>query len=61
MLVRNINDSQHWRSRAAQMRGIAIKMMGTEAAILINDLADEYDRLAEKAAAPAGIVSRLSA
>jgi hypothetical protein len=61
MRVRDINDHQHWRGRAAQMRGIAIKMMGTEAAILINDLADEYDRLAEKAAAAARVVGRLSA
>jgi hypothetical protein len=41
-----INDPQHWRNRAAQMRSLAIKMMGTEAAILMNDLADDYERVA---------------
>jgi hypothetical protein len=50
MFARDINDPQHWRGRAAQLRGIAIKMMGTEAAILINDLADDYERLAKRAA-----------
>ena len=32
--------------RAARLRGLAIKMMGTEAAILMNDLADDYERVA---------------
>jgi hypothetical protein len=32
--------------RAARLRGLAIKMMGTEAAILMNDLADDYERSA---------------
>jgi hypothetical protein len=50
MLARDSNDPQHWRGRAAQMRALAIKMMGTEAAILMNDLAVHYDRLAERAA-----------
>jgi hypothetical protein len=42
------NDPEHWRNRAAQMRTLASTMPG-EAAILMNDLADEYDRLAERA------------
>jgi len=40
------NDSKHWRDRAAQIRGIAIKMQGTEAAILMGDLANDYDKFA---------------
>ena len=46
MIERDISDPKHWRGRAAQMRELAIKMMGTEAAILITDLADDYERLA---------------
>ena len=46
---RNTNDPQHWRDRAAQMRSLAIKMAGSEAAILMNDLAADYDKLAERA------------
>jgi hypothetical protein len=46
MLDRDISDPEHWRDRAARMRGLAIKMLGTQAAILMNDLADDYDRLA---------------
>ena len=46
MIESGSTDPQHWRERAARLRDLAIKMMGTEAAILINDLADDYDSLA---------------
>jgi hypothetical protein len=42
-------DPQHWRDRAAQMRALAVKMAGSEAAILMNDLANDYEKLAERA------------
>ena len=43
---RGSTDPQHWRVRAARLRDLAIKMMGTEAAILMNNLADDYERVA---------------
>ena len=46
MIERGSTDPQHWRERAARLRGLSIKMMGTEAAILMNDLADDYERSA---------------
>ena len=49
MARRDTNDPQHWRDRAAQMRSLAATMGGSEAAILMNDLAAEYDMLAERA------------
>jgi hypothetical protein len=33
MLDRDISDPEHWRERAAVMRGFAIKMLGTQGAI----------------------------
>jgi hypothetical protein len=49
------DDRQHWRDRAAQMRALAVKMAGSEAAILVNDLATDYERPAERAkSAPMG-------
>ncbi len=42
------DDPQHWRDRAAQMRALAVKMAGSEAAILMNDLATDYEKLAER-------------
>jgi hypothetical protein len=42
-------DPQHWRERAAQMRALALKMGETEAAILMRDLAADYEKLAERA------------
>ena len=49
MSTGDTNDPQHWRKRAAQMRALAVKMAGSEAAILINDLATDYEKLAERA------------
>jgi hypothetical protein len=50
MSTRDTDDPQHWRDRAAQLRSLAIKMAGSQAAILINDLAVHYDELADQAA-----------
>ena len=47
--TQDTNNSQHWRERAAQMRLLAIKMAGSQAAILINDLAADHEKLAERA------------
>ena len=35
MSTGDTNDPQHWRDRAAQMRSLAVKMAGSEAAILM--------------------------
>jgi hypothetical protein len=50
MSPRETDDPQHWRDRAAQMRALALTMGDTEVAILIRDLATDYDKLAERAA-----------
>ena len=50
MSTRDTDDPQHWRDRAAQFRSLAIKMAGSQAAILMNDLAVHYDELADQAA-----------
>ena len=50
MSTGDTNDPQHWRDRAAQMRALALTMGDTEAAILMRDLAADYDKLAERAA-----------
>jgi len=45
---RNTNDPQHWRDRAAHMRALALTMKDTEVATLMNDLAADYDKLADR-------------
>jgi hypothetical protein len=45
----DISDPQHWRDRAAQMRSLAATMAGSEVAILLNDLAADYEKLAQRA------------
>jgi hypothetical protein len=42
---------QHWRDRAAQMRALALTMKDPEVIILMTDLAADYEKLADRAAA----------
>lgn len=53
MPPRRTNDPEHWRDRAAQMRALALTMTDSETTILMNDLAADYDKLADKAATKA--------
>jgi hypothetical protein len=39
----------HWRERAAQMRALAVDTTDTEAAALMLKLAEDYDKLADRA------------
>jgi hypothetical protein len=50
MPPRRTNDPKHWRDRAAQMRALALTMTDSETTILMNDLAADYDKLADRAA-----------
>jgi hypothetical protein len=45
-----IVDPKHWLARAARMQALAVKMAGSPAAILMNDLAIHYEELADQAA-----------
>lgn len=45
------NDSKHWRDRAAQMRALSEMMKDIDAATIMLRLADDYDMLADRAAA----------
>ena len=47
MRIPQTND-KHWRDRAGQFRTLALTMKGTEAAVLMADLADDYDKIADK-------------
>jgi hypothetical protein len=44
-----IGDPKHWLARAARMHALAVKMAGSQAAILMNDLAIHYEELADQA------------
>jgi hypothetical protein len=47
---RTAKEIERWRDRAAKMRALAVTMGNTEAGILLTDLADHYDELADQAA-----------
>jgi hypothetical protein len=49
MAPKDIYDSKHWRDRATEMRALADGMSGSKPAQLLNDLADDYDKLADRA------------
>ena len=44
-----LNDAQHWRDRATEMRALAATNSDVEAARIMYRLADDYDKLAERA------------
>jgi hypothetical protein len=46
----NTKDIERWRARAAKMRALAVTMADSNAAILMNDLAADYEKLAKRAA-----------
>ena len=50
MAKKPINDPLHWRTRAADMRALAVTMKDAETIAIMNRLADDYDKLAERAA-----------
>jgi hypothetical protein len=47
MRITQTNGSKHWRDRAVKMRALVATMKDTHAHILMNDLADDYDKLAD--------------
>jgi hypothetical protein len=53
MTVRSFDDSKYWRDRAAEMRALAIGYIDHEAAGIMGRLADDYDKLADRAEARA--------
>ena len=42
----DVDDAKHWRERAAKMRELARTMTDTGPAVLMNDLAADYDKMA---------------
>jgi hypothetical protein len=44
-----INDPQHWRDRAAEMRALADRMTDSETKAIMWDLAEDYEKLAVRA------------
>jgi len=51
MPATHVNDDKHWRERAAQMRALSTTTKDPEVRTLMLQLADDYDKLADRAIA----------
>ena len=49
MTVQGLKDAKHWRDRAAEMRVLSADMRDFEARTLMLNLANDYDKLADRA------------
>jgi hypothetical protein len=49
MALQGLNDAKHWRDRAAEMRVLSADMKDFEARTLMLKLANDYDKLADRA------------
>ena len=50
MPAHTYDDPKHWYERAAEMRVLADEVANVEARRMMNKLADEYDKLGDRAA-----------
>jgi hypothetical protein len=44
-----VNDAQHWRDRATEMRALSDTLENPETVAIMLRLADDYDKLADRA------------
>ena len=49
MTLQGLNDAKHWRDRAAELRVLSCEMKDFEARTLMLNLANDYDKLADRA------------
>jgi len=49
MTLQGLNDAKHWRDRAAEMRVLSGEMKDFESRTLMLKLANDYDKLADRA------------
>jgi hypothetical protein len=50
----DLNDPEYWRSRAAEARAVAVQMTDAHTKAIMLSIAQDYEKLAQRAAQRAG-------
>ena len=54
MTIHSVHDPKHWRDRATELRSLAMVTEDEKTQDILYRLADDYDKLADRAAERAG-------
>jgi hypothetical protein len=55
-----VNDSEHWRDRADEMRSLSLMMQQFDTASIVLTVAEDYDRLADRATGNAPVTRTIA-
>ena len=53
----NLNDPEYWRSRAEEARAVAVQMTDPHTRAIMLSIAQDYEKLAERAEQRAGAIN----
>ena len=55
-----VNDSEHWRDRADEMRSLSLMVQHFDTASIVLAVAEDYDKLADRAGGNAPVTRKIA-